>query len=215
LIGKVFTTNQGVFTQPKRREGAREIFDLLSHTIYNQTMEKPKHKLDIFDTLASIDNRKFEFLNNKPDEIKKEFAPVVVLRWASSVTGPMAPMVLCMINEYANKDFFEIADHPDLQYRLMAATGLGRPLRHQWIPGTSRKKRSKTKEFLGEWLVAKPDEIDLIFDKFTEGEFVEFVNGCGLSPEDTKETINAFRKEKKVKVSDGEKPKSGTIGKKR
>src|SRR5690606_18544385 len=90
--------------------------------------------LDIFKLLSASDQRDFEFLSDQTEEARKAFAPVVALRWASAVEGALSDYAILAANKKANLHFFDISDHPDLQYRLIASTGTGKSLRHYWVP---------------------------------------------------------------------------------
>lgn len=152
------------------------------------------HKLDIFDTLRAIDKRDFEFLDRQEDDVRKAFTPLVVMRWASAVRGNMDDLNLFLVNETANINFFDIADYPDLQYRLLASAGLGSPQKHEWIPmPKQRKGMTKLNDFLFEhWPDANLDELNILLKKFTRESFREFVNGCALDEKTTQGLIDAY-----------------------
>ena len=160
---------------------------------------KKDHKLDIFDTMAAIDKRDKGFLDRQSADIAKTFAPPVALRWASAVQGPQAAAYLILTNEFANQNFHDLREYPDLQYRLLTLAGCGRPQRHQWIP-VAKQGRSATalQEFVGRFYpLASTREIDLLIDLFTEETFDEFVNECGCAPEEAKDIRGVFKKSKK------------------
>lgn len=154
------------------------------------------HKLDIFETLAALDTRQFDFLDNKPEDVRKGFAPVVVLRWMSAITpdGEISDAMLVQVNEAVNHGFFDIADHPDLQYRLLASCGFGQRFRHQWIPVAKQKKGgSSLFDFLSTyWPEANKTELNILLAQFTRESFHQFVYGCGLDPVETKGILNAY-----------------------
>lgn len=155
------------------------------------------HKLDIFDdVLTGIERHDYELLERQTDETRKSFAPPVVLRWLSAVRNAEARDILLMlVNERANLDFFAIGDHPDLQYRLMASCGLGlNPRDHQWIPMPARAKpKSAVHAFLAEHFPeANLAELDLLLGQFTRESFTDFLHECGLSPADEKTALDAY-----------------------
>lgn len=152
------------------------------------------HKLDIFDVLGAIDRHDYGFLERQPEENRKGFAPPVVLRWASSVRGEARDLMLLLVNERANLDFYALGDHPDLQYRLLAACGLGMRPKHEWIAMPARAKpKSAIHAFIGGWFPeANADEIDLLLGQFTRESFHEFVNDCGLNDKDARTAIDAY-----------------------
>lgn len=155
-----------------------------------------KHKLDIFETLSAIDRRDFDYLDKQPEEARKGFVPLVVLRWASSAGAGVAHDInLMLVNEKANRHFFDLYDFPDLQYKLMASAGDGRQQRHHWI-APSKPKRSKSSTLVsflvGHWPDANDQEIDLILNRFTRSSFEDFINGCACEPAEAKDLLAAF-----------------------
>jgi hypothetical protein len=173
-----------------------------------------QHKLDIFDTLTAIDRRDFGFLERQQEDARKGFAGPVVLRWASAVgNGEMGDYMLLMVNAKANLNFFDIGDHPDLQYRLLAASGVGSKQRHQWIAMPSRKRSANAlHDFLSKyWPDASDLELDILLGQFTRESFTEFVHECGLDPKMTTEAVGLYDKLTGHK-SDGRKKKAKAEG---
>ena len=169
-------------------------------------MKKPKkHDLDIFKVLEAIDRRDFTFLERQTDVARKAFVPTTALRWASiAPDGPEAEAMLWLVNEYANADYYAITDHPELQFKLLAAAGLGRKLRHQWI--NLPKKQgvagfSILCDFLLEWHPeANDDEINILLMQFTRDIFIDFITSCAKDKKQTKELIDAWDKYHGVKT---------------
>ena len=155
------------------------------------------HKLDIFETLAAVDRRNTGFYAGLSEDEKKGFAPPVVLRWASGVNdGAASEHYIWLTNERANINFWEIADHPELQYKLLASCGIGSNQRHKWIPMAGKKRKSdRVREFLSTfWPDANDRELDILFHKFTEEEFEDFVKFSGCDPEEEKEVLDEYAK---------------------
>lgn len=153
------------------------------------------HKLDIFETLAAIDKRDFGFYGRLSDELQKGFAPPVVLRWASAISdGQNSPLNTWLVNDRANVNFWEIADHPELQFKLLASCGMGRTQRHQWINMVGRAKKSdRVRDFLSRfWPDANDMELDIIFGQFTDDTFEDFVMSSGEAPDTIKEILEAY-----------------------
>jgi hypothetical protein len=164
------------------------------------------HKLDIFETLTAIDRHDLDFYDRLPEDLQKGFAPPVVLRWASAINdGPNAAVNVWLVNDRANMNFWEIAGHPELQYKLLASCGLGKTQRHQWINMVGRAKKSdRVRDFLIKfWPDANDMELDIIFNQFTEETFEEFVLSSGEPPADIKEILEAY-----ARLTGKAKPKS-------
>lgn len=158
-----------------------------------------ERKLDIFELLSAVDHHDLEYLSKQSEEARKEFAPVVALRWASSVRKEeYADYYLIMINEMANLNFFDIADHPILQYKLMAACGVGETLHHQWIPVVKRKSSGYLHQFLLQyWPNANDDELNILIQGFSKDEFKLFVEGTACDQQIAKKVISLHGQLKK------------------
>ena len=153
------------------------------------------HKLDIFETLAAIDRRDFDFYERLTDEQRKGFAPPVVLKWVAGVEGPLAEQYLWLTNQ-ANINFWDIYEHPELQFKLMASAGRGRNQRHKWIAlPKSKAKTDKVSMFLSQfWPDANDYELGIILNQYTSETFSDFVRSAGLTPAEEKEVIEAYER---------------------
>ena len=163
-------------------------------------MKKPR-KLDIIhDVMPAVDKRDMGFLERQEPDAKKEFAPPVVLRWASAVRGPQAENYVWLVNEIANVDFHVLHQHPELQYKLIAMCGCGKRQDHQWIPPAKVTRQApKLHAFLSKYHpLASAKEIDLLINLHTLETFIEFVNGSGADPQESKDLIDAFKKKLKA-----------------
>lgn len=152
-----------------------------------------KHGLDIFRTLSAIDSHDGEFYANLTTDEKKSFAAPVVMRWASSSSAPYDEWSLIAINETANQHLFDLSDHPELFYRLMASTGVGRT-RHQWIPSAKRTTSGpKADVILSFFPEASPLDIEVIISQLMEGDRLsEFLNTSGLQNDEIKRIKKIF-----------------------
>ena len=157
-----------------------------------------ERKLDLFKgLLPAIDKCDSNWLSKQSPEAQKEFAPVVVLRYASAVDdGPTSLYTLIMVNERVNVDMFDLYKHPDLVYRLMASCGVGKPLRHQWIAGHKRKSEtSKSYELLEKhYPEANSRELDILMSKHTKASFSQFMDDCGIPVAEAKEILKDYVK---------------------
>ena len=69
-----------------------------------------------------------------------------------------------MTNELVNKDFMEVSKHPELQWLLLSACGVGKIQFHPYLkPPNARKKKDKISNFLSDiYPHIKNDEIELM-----------------------------------------------------
>ncbi len=154
-------------------------------------------KLDIFDLLRATDKNQSDWLSKQPEDARKEFAPLVVLRWAATVEGPQeAAYMLWMVNERVNLHLFDLSKHPDLVFRLLASCGLGSAQKHQWIAPHKRKGgANKAFDFLATLHPEANDrEVDMLLSKYTKETFTQLVKDCGVQPDAAKELVKAYDK---------------------
>lgn len=109
-----------------------------------------KQDLDLFEVLAALDRKDYEFYDKLSDEQKKKFVPFMMTHWMSAIKGTegLSRYYVMSTNEYANKYLFSefVQKHPKLQWMMLcsASPGLGKQF-HQWIPHI-RDKVIKYKE---------------------------------------------------------------------
>jgi hypothetical protein len=173
------------------------------------------YKLDVGEVQAAIERRDFEYLDRKTEEQRKGFAAPVMMRFASALAGggDFADLKLLLVNERANVNFYDIHQHPELQYRLLASCGIGTGRRSLWIDMPKRKiSASGVHKFLSKyWPDANADELNILLGQFTRETFHEFVHGCGLEPKAASEIVEAYDKLMGFKTSGSKKkakPKS-------
>lgn len=167
------------------------------------------HKLDIFKTLDAIDQRDTGYLDRQTEEARKAFHAPVVMRWASGMQfdGEVSDYMLLTVNARANVNFYDIWEHPELQWKLLASCGIGARQKHKWIDAA---KRLKTAEgllgFLSKyWPEANEDELRLLVRQFTRETFLEFVDGCGLEAKDIEDAMTLY--DRAMGTDDGKKKK--------
>lgn len=162
------------------------------------------YELNIWDTLAAIDQRKFGYWNSLTEDERKGFAPIVVLRWLSIISQPNedAELLLFLVNEIANVNFFDLYEHPELQMLLMTSCGLGRKLNHKWLGMVKQPpKRSPVLDFLSTIYVQANDlELGIVLSKLGREGFVELLADCALPPNECEELTNAHDRLNGIKV---------------
>jgi hypothetical protein len=154
-----------------------------------------ERKLDIFDVLRATDRRDGNWLNQQSDDARKEFTPLVVMRWAATVVdGPESAYMLYMVNERVNCDLYVFYRHPDLVFRLLASCGLGKVKKHQWLAGPTRKPQSNPAFNLlhEQYPEASDGEINLLLSLFDRVSFKQFVDECGVQPDDAKGVMISY-----------------------
>lgn len=161
-----------------------------------------EYKLNIFDVLNAIDQRDGDFYSRLPDDKKAAFLPRVVILWASNVVGRNAEHYLQAVNEFANVNFDDLRDHPELQYRLLSLAGVGSRQDHKYVapPKGGGGKLGDIEEFLWDYYpLSNSKEIAMIIKSFSRDSFIEFVDQSGCTPEKRKELVGVWDKNEKAK----------------
>lgn len=100
--------------------------------------------LNIFDVLAALDRKDYDYYDNLSPEQQKKFVPFVIIQWMSAIKGNAGLSSYYLMNtDYtANKHLLNeyISKHPKLQWQMLCAAspGMGKQF-HQWIPSISQK----------------------------------------------------------------------------
>ena len=153
-----------------------------------------KYKLDLATVLNAIDRKDRKFFANLSAEEKKAFGAIVMMRFTSSAVRGMEDFALIATNEVANKHFFELYEHPELQYLLLTAASSGRNTRHPWIAGAKQPGGVLLANFISRfWPEANRMEREAILNQFDQKSFAVFVDGSGVDKEEAKKIKQSFK----------------------
>jgi hypothetical protein len=136
---------------------------------------KPR-TLDLFkQLLPALDTRSKTFFESLTKEQKEEFekSQWVTQRFLSSAESANNAVIehyLIMTNDIVNINFSEIKDHPEMISKLMSMVGIGKSLKHPFIPPST--KRTYENAFK-QWLFdnnhnINDQELDILFHSFTK-----------------------------------------------
>lgn len=136
---------------------------------------KPR-TLDLFkQVLPALDIRSKTFFENLTKEQKEEFekSQWVTQRFLSSAESANNAIIehyLIMTNDIVNINFSEIKDHPEMIAKLMSMVGIGKSLKHPFIPPST--KRTYENAFK-QWLFdnnhnINDQELNILFHSFTK-----------------------------------------------
>lgn len=107
-------------------------------------------EFDLFDALAAIDRKDYDYYDRLTPEQQKKFVPYMMLHWMSAVKGnsEVQSYYLQSVNYYANMHMFNenVYKHHKLLWLMLCAAspGIGKQF-HQWIPHI-KERVSKLKE---------------------------------------------------------------------
>lgn len=150
-----------------------------------------KPQIPLKEIMAAIDKKDRNFYNNLSDEQKKAFSAWMMMRYCSSVQGRDAANYIYMTNELVNYQFSEVSKHPELQWLLLSACGVGKIQFHPYLkPPNSRKKKNKIFEFIYSiYPHMKAEDINNMIDINTKEELTEFAVAHGYDDKTIKDIL--------------------------
>lgn len=158
-------------------------------------MAKP-HKLGLGTLLNAFDRRDFNWLQQQPEDVRKEFKALTAMRIAATFAsdGDRAAEALWLINERVNHHLFDLSRHPDLLFRLLASCGTGRSARREWLAmPPHRATTNKAVELLRQLHpLANNRDIEVLLSQYTRQNFAELVADCGLKDKEPMEIMKAY-----------------------
>lgn len=138
------------------------------------TTTKKSYSLNIIDFLKSLDSRDYKRYENLSEEDKKSISPLIIMRWMSSCwDGNLTRYYAYIVNEYVNKHFWDLTGHKDLQMKLLACCGMGKPVGHNWIKANAVKANNKILDLIKRFYCCNNEEAQIYYDKLTEDEKIE------------------------------------------
>lgn len=101
------------------------------------------YKYNIFDILAKINGKKYNYYQEATKEEQKAIAPLVLQRWLSGASEEKERQIV-FLNEFVNPYVFNLYTHPDLLWKLMCVSTSGKRIRNSY-PQNSKKQSSSLK----------------------------------------------------------------------
>ena len=151
-------------------------------------------KLNIGYEMTQLDRKNRDFYDELTPEERKKFSNFLMIRWGSSVQadGDIQAYYVMSCNENLNVNFFELSQHPKLQW-LSATTvspGIG-TFRHQWIaPKKKEGADNKTSKMLREiYPHLKEDEIDILRRLNSKDDIKQLARDHGWTDERIKKEL--------------------------
>jgi hypothetical protein len=154
-------------------------------------MATKERALDIFWLLDQFNRKDYSLWEKLTDEQKKEFSPLVVMRW---LAGTDDPAQLIFLNEIVNVSIFSLPNHPELLFKLLQVCCQGATRRHSWINykvSGSSKKSKRSVELIAAHYHLTLKEAEDSRRLFSPEEILELGELHGLQ----KEELNELKKE--------------------
>jgi len=140
--------------------------------------------LNITNEMRQFDLKNRDFYDSLTDEQQKKFAPYLMIRWGSSVTGgrELQEFYVIATNQRLNRYFFGInSRHRKLQWLL--ATTVSPDMgahRHKWIAPRKKPSNNKHRKEIAEiYPHLREDELDLMAILNTPEDIKEYRKQCG------------------------------------
>jgi hypothetical protein len=150
-------------------------------------------KLTIKEEMRAIDTKDRDWYNSLTDEERKKLGIWVMMRYVSTVKHDIKDFeehYLEWTNELVNVHHNILRHHPQLQFQLLQAVGLGKSMFHQWIApgkkGTDSKLYKIFKELYPQY---NDDELELFTLQHTEHEITEILEELGYDKKEIKKII--------------------------
>lgn len=152
-------------------------------------MAKKLPAIALKDVMAAVDKKDRGFYNRLTAEQKKAFSAWMMMRYCSSVQGRDAANYIYLTNELVNFQFMEVSKHPELQWLLLSACGVGKIQFHPYLkPPNAKKKKNKISEFLyGLYPHSKPEDIELMIKLNSNNELKALAYDYGYDDKTIKE----------------------------
>lgn len=164
------------------------------------TTAKRSYKLDLMGTLEAADRGLKDYYDNLTEEERKGFAPVVLIRWLSTLSDNNSSQAYALIatNDLVNLGLFQLQkNHPELVWKLMCVAGTGKKQYHQWIP--NKKHSSKTPlldQFIQElYPLANQDEQQILRSQVSADRWLQMAQDSGYSDKQMRDLRNEFKKQ--------------------
>lgn len=148
--------------------------------------------LDVFQLLARIDQKDYDIWDSLSDDQKKEFSPLVVMRWMAGTTEPVQ---IIFLNEIVNISVFQLGEHKELLLKLLTVCSNGKPKRYSWInyKVAGGKKSKRATELIATHYNMSLKEANDSRRLFSPEEILELAEIHGLQKEEIAELKKEIR----------------------
>jgi len=140
--------------------------------------------LPLKDVLAAIDMGSKSVWRELSAEEKKSINFWTLNRYMSSVKGTREQQELMLLktNEYYNKNYFDVDNHPELMWQCLCIINDSKDIEyHPWISHKRKKSNSKVIKLLEQLYPDKrTDELELLATKYTKKELLKLADEYGI-----------------------------------
>jgi hypothetical protein len=153
-----------------------------------ESAKTKQYKNDLFGSvIPALDRCDLKYYSKLNDEQKKDISIWVLTRWMSSTSVTPAEQ-LANVNTVINTSSKFLNKHKELQWMLLAITGPGRPVRHQWIDAPKGTKKNRIEEaILTRFPLLRTEELELFLKINSEEDLVQLFKDNGYDDKTIKE----------------------------
>lgn len=150
-------------------------------------------KLTIKNEMSAIDTKNRGWYASLTDEEKKKVGIWVLMRYCSSVKNNILDIeehYLEFTNELVNVHFNTLWHHPELQFKLMQALGIGKQMYHPWLaPGKKGTESALFKWFAEYYKEYNDDEILLLIQSMSKDELKDMFEQHNMEAKEIKKLL--------------------------
>lgn len=150
-------------------------------------------KLSIKNEMSAIDTKNRSWYKSLTDEEKKKVGIWILMRYCSSTKSSIKDIeehYLEFTNEIVNVHFNTLRHHPELQFKLMQAIGIGKQQYHPWLaPGKKGTENPFYKWFKEQFKQYNDDEIEILINGLDKSEKTDLLEQYGIEKKDIKKLL--------------------------
>ena len=149
--------------------------------------------LTIKEEMRAIDTKNRNWYSSLTEEEKKKVGIWILMRYTSSVKHNIKDFeehYIEFTNELVNVHFNALRHHPELQFKLLQALGLGKVMYHPWVaPGKKGTETKLFKFFKEHYVEYNDDELILMMSQYSKPELNDLLEEFGLDKKNIKDLL--------------------------
>lgn len=152
-----------------------------------------ERRINIFDVLKHIDMKDYNFYDNLPEEVQKDYQPLVIMKW---LAGTKDARQIVFLNELVNTGVFTAHTHKGLLHKLMCVCTTGSAKRYFWNKTKPKNGASmpKTVDVISRSYGYSSKEAVDALPLLTKEDILELANELGLQKEEITKLKAELRK---------------------
>ena len=148
-------------------------------------MSAKERSLDIFVLLGEIDKKNYNLWDSLSEDQKKEFSPLVTMRWMAGTTDERQ---IIFLNEIVNTAVFNLGDHREFLLKLLTVCSSGDKRRYTWINYrlTSSVKNKRSIQLIADHYQMSLKDAEDTARLFSPLEIMELAEASGMQKDELK-----------------------------